>query len=68
MPDVTISFTDAQWTRIVAASSRIKDIGETGDVDATYLANTLKARVEKLVLNYEKDKARKDADSGLSNF
>ena len=68
MPDVTISFSDAQWTRIVAASSRIKDIGETGDVDATYLANTLKARVEKLVLNYEKDKARKDADSGLSNF
>ena len=68
MPDVTISFSDAQWTRIVAASSRKKDIGETGDVDATYLANTLKARVEKLVLNYEKDKARKDADSGLSNF
>ena len=68
MPDVTISFSDAQWTRIVAASSRIKAIGETGDVDATYLANTLKARVEKLVLNYEKDKARKDADSGLSNF
>jgi hypothetical protein len=68
MPDVTISFSDAQWTRIVAASSRIKDIGETGDVDATYLAATLKSRIEKLVLNYEKDKARKDADDGLSNF
>ena len=68
MPDVTISFSDAQWTRIVAASSRIKDIGETGDVDATYLAATLKSRIEKLVLHYEKDKARKDADDGLSNF
>jgi len=68
MPDVTISFTDAQWTRIVAASSRIKAVGETGDVDATYLATILKARIEKLVLHYEKDKARKDADSGLSNF
>ena len=68
MPDVTISFTDAQWTRIVAASSRIKNPEETGDVDATYLTNALKARIEKLVLLYEKDKARKDADSGLSNF
>ena len=29
MPDVTISFTDAQWTRIVAASSRIKNPEET---------------------------------------
>ena len=68
MPDVTISFTDAQWTRIVAASSRIKNPEETGDVDATYLTNALKARIEKLVLLYEKEKARKDADSGLSNF
>ena len=68
MPDVTISFTDAQWTRVVAASSRIKSIGETGDVDATYLANTLKARIEKLVLLYEKEKAHKDADDGLSSF
>jgi len=24
MPDVTVSFTDAQWSRIVAASSWIK--------------------------------------------
>ena len=38
MPDVTITFTDAQWTRIVAASSSIKRIDESGDVDAAYLA------------------------------
>ena len=68
MPDVTISFTDAQWTRVVAASSRIKDLGETGDVDASYLAALLKNRIQKLVVLYEQDKARKDADSGLSNF
>jgi hypothetical protein len=68
MPDVTVSFTDAQWTRVVAASSRIKDLGETGDVDATYLAALLKNRIQKLVVLYEQDKARKDADSGLSNF
>jgi len=68
MPDVTVSFTDAQWTRVVAASSRIKDLGETGDVDASYLAALLKNRIQKLVVLYEQDKARKDADSGLSNF
>ena len=31
MPDVTVSFTDAQWTRIVAATSNIKRINEDGD-------------------------------------
>ena len=36
MPDVTISFTDAQWTRVVAATPYIKMKGETGDVDADY--------------------------------
>ena len=38
MPDVTITFTDAQWARIVAASTSIKRIDESGDVDAAYLA------------------------------
>ena len=32
MPDITVSFTDAQWTRIVAASSQFKRPGD-GDVD-----------------------------------
>jgi len=68
MPDVTISFSDAQWTRVVAASSRIKTIGETGDVDATYLAALLKARIQKLVVLYEQDTARASADAGLSSF
>ena len=68
MPDITVSFTDAQWTRVVAASSRIKDIGETGDVDAAYLAALLKARIQKLVLLHEKEAAHASADDDLSTF
>jgi len=68
MPDVTVSFTDAQWTRVVAASSRIKDLGETGDVDASYLAALLKNRIQKLVVLYEQDTARASADAGLDSF
>jgi len=68
MPDVTVSFTDAQWTRVVAASSRIKDLGETGDVDATYLAALLKNRIQKLVVLYEQDAARASADASLDDF
>jgi hypothetical protein len=68
MPDVTVSFTDAQWTRVVAASSRIKAIGETGDVDATYLAALLKARIQKLVLLNEKEEAHASANDDLSAF
>ena len=68
MPDVTISFTDAQWARIVAASSRIKDIRETGNVDADYLSAMLKARVSKLVTQYEQSNAHNTADASLDDF
>jgi len=68
MPDVTISFTDAQWARVVAASSRIKALHETGDVDAAYLAGILKARIQKLVVLYEQEAARVSADAGLDDF
>jgi len=68
MPDVTVSFTDAQWTRVVAASSRIKNLGETGDVDAPYLAAMLKKRVQKFVELYEQEQARRNADGGLDSF
>ena len=53
MPDVTISFTDAQLTRIVAASSYIKSLEETGDVDATYLSTKLKDLVADWVKGHE---------------
>ena len=53
MPDVTISFSDAQWTRIVAASSMIKAIDEIGDVDADYLSTKLKDMVSDWVKAHE---------------
>jgi hypothetical protein len=68
MPDVTVSFTDAQWTRVVAASRRMKALGESGDVDATYLAAMLKGKIQKLVVLYERDLARLSADAELDSF
>ena len=52
MPDVTVSFTDAQWTRIVAASINIIRQDE-GTIDATKLAAKWKAQITKSVKNYE---------------
>tara|TARA_R110002020_G_scaffold54576_3_gene152077 strand:- start:1941 stop:2150 length:210 start_codon:yes stop_codon:yes gene_type:complete len=68
MPDITLSFTDAQWARIVAASPRFKPLGASGDVDAAQLTVIAKAMIEKLVIKYERDKARQDADDDLSSF
>ena len=48
-----MSFTDAQWTRIVAASSMIKAIDEAGDVDASYLSTKLKDIVSDWVKAHE---------------
>lgn len=53
MPDVTVTFTDAQWTRIVAASTYIKQIGESGDVDADYLADKWKTLAAEWVKAHE---------------
>ena len=61
MPDVTVSFTDAQWARIVAASSNIKDnLDDTGDVDASYLAAKWKKDISRLVQMYERQQASVD--------
>ena len=58
MPDVTVSFTDAQWTRIVAASPGIKSgPGEAGDVDAAYLENKWKTQISGEVRQYERSQA-----------
>ena len=58
MPDVTVSFTDAQWTRIVAASPGIKSgPGEAGDVDAAYLANKWKTQISGEVRQFERSQA-----------
>jgi len=52
MPDVTVSFTDAQWTRIVAASSFIIRSDE-GVVNTTKLAAKWKAQITTNVKAYE---------------
>ena len=57
MPDITVSFTDAQWTRIVAASPVIKlATRESGDVDAAYLVNIWKAEIALSVKQYEESR------------
>ena len=52
MPDITVTFTDAQWARIVAASSFIIRQDE-GTVDATKLAAKWKAQASTNVKAYE---------------
>ena len=59
MPDVTISFTDAQWARVVAASASITREGET--VDAAYLSTKLKELVSSWVQGHEKENTSVDA-------
>ena len=59
MPDVTVSFTDAQWTRIVAASTYIIREDE-GTVNAAKLAVKWKALETDNVKAYEKANASID--------
>ena len=59
MPDVTVTFTDAQWTRIVAASSSIIREDE-GTVDATKLAAKWTDMVTSWVKEYERRQASID--------
>ena len=51
MPDITVSLTDAQWARVVAASTYIK--GTSGDITTDELAVILKTKVEVLVKHHE---------------
>jgi len=60
MPDITVSFTDAQWTRVVAASSNIKAPNETGAVDATYLADMWLKEISHQVKQYEENRVTAD--------
>jgi len=50
---ITVTFTEAQWTRIVAASAHIKSVGETGNIDADYLATRWATEMSDKVKNYE---------------
>jgi len=61
MPDITVSFTDAQWTRIVAASPYIKmATREDGDVDAAYLIKIWKDEIALQVKHYEESRVTAD--------
>ena len=60
MPDVTMTFTDAQWTRVIAATSSIKRVDESGDIDAEYLANRFKTMVSEWVTEHEKNQKTTD--------
>ena len=59
MPDVTVTFTDAQWARIVAASSFIINPSK-GTVDETKLAAKWKDLEADNVKAYEKSQASID--------
>ena len=62
MPDITVSFTDAQWTRMVAASSVIKmATRESGVIDADYLVSVWKTEIERQVKRYEESLLSTDA-------
>jgi len=59
MPDVTVSFTDAQWTRIVAASTYIIRADE-GTINADKLSDKFKDMVTSWVKSYEQANASID--------
>ena len=61
MPDVTVTFTDAQWARVVAASSNIKKPNETGNVDAAYLTAMWLADISHQVKMYEESLVTADS-------
>ena len=61
MPDITVSFTDAQWTRVVAASTFIKGpAGDGTDITADYLSADWKEKIESAVKEYERREASTD--------
>ena len=63
MPDITVSFTDAQWTRIVAASAFVKAgdvIDHPGDITTDYLATSWKEILSQKVKEYERQQASID--------
>ena len=58
MPDLTISFTDAQWARVVAATTTIKPAPDSNvAVDAAYLEDRFKTLITKWVKEHERRNA-----------
>ena len=54
---ITVTFTEAQWTRVVAASSYIKGPMGSGNVDADFFSTLWKENLTNQVKAYEKDQA-----------
>jgi len=63
MPDITLSFTDAQWTRMQAAGIAVTGIGTVTEEDTfeSLVAARLKKIIEQSVLGYEKENASTDS-------
>ena len=61
---ITVTFTEAQWNRVVAASNFIKGGWEIGllssTIDADYLSTHWKNEISAIVQNYEKSQASVD--------
>ena len=59
MPDVTVSFTDAQWTRMQAAVGNILGIGaQSSDLTTNELSTRWKNDIISAVKGYEQENAR----------
>tara|TARA_X000001388_G_scaffold77275_1_gene77363 strand:- start:252 stop:452 length:201 start_codon:yes stop_codon:yes gene_type:complete len=52
---VTVTFSEAQWTRIKAASAWLKPIGDDSTITADYLATAWKNQLAQDVKAYEKE-------------
>ena len=61
MPDITVSFTDAQWTRMQAAAVKILGIGaKSSDITTDELAARWKNEMVLAVKGYEQEQASID--------
>lgn len=61
MPDVTVSFTDAQWTRMQAAAVKILGIGaKSSDITTDELSTRWKNEIVLAVKGYEHEQASVD--------
>ena len=57
MQDITVSFTDAQWARIVAASPYFKHADDPGDVDVAFFVDKWSKQMQAWVKEHEKQTA-----------
>tara|TARA_R100000808_G_scaffold20369_1_gene44085 strand:+ start:805 stop:1005 length:201 start_codon:yes stop_codon:yes gene_type:complete len=57
---VTVTFSEAQWTRIKAASAWLKPVGDDTTITADYLATAWKNQLAQDVKAYEQSQASID--------